>query len=248
VTQAITSFSPEASLEELLALARSRFPCDFERLRVGNADLDILQLTDMDAYIESLAEKAAQNLGIQLPYWARIWPTSILLGYYLQNAPHPKGTPLLEIGAGVGLCGLIAAQLGFSVTITDYNEDALLFSQINILKNNLDQKAAVGCVDFTSTSLDQRYPLIVGSEVLYHEETYRPLLKFLLKHIGLSEDAEVVLAKNYKLKARRFFTLAGRDFDIQEKVIGYKESQSANKAESDRHLAQIFRMKPKKHA
>jgi 2-polyprenyl-3-methyl-5-hydroxy-6-metoxy-1,4-benzoquinol methylase len=248
VSQTLTPFSPQASLEELLALARSKFPCDFDHLKIGQADLDILQLTDMDAYIDSLTEKAAQDEGLQLPFWARIWPTSILLGHSLQNAPHPKSTPLLEIGAGVGLCGLIAAQLGFSVTITDNNEDALLFSRINILKNNLEHKARIGYVDFTSTSLEQRYPLIVGSEVLYHEETYRPLLKFLLKHIQPSADAEVVLAKSYKLKARRFFSMAGRDFDIQEKVIGYKEAQSGNDAQSERHLAQIFRMKPKKHA
>ena len=244
--QTITSFSLQDSLEDLLSQARSKFPCDFERIKIGAVELDILQLTDMEAYIDTLAQTSSQE--IELPFWAKIWPTSILLGYFLQNYPGSGETPILEIGAGVGLCGLVAAQLGFSATITDNNEDALLFSQINILQNGLAQRARVAYADFTRTSLERRFPLILGSEVLYHEETYRPLLKFLLRHISTSQESEVVLAKGYKLKVKRFFSLAGREFDIREKIIGYKESDSKTAPGDDKHLAQIYRMKPKKHA
>ncbi len=244
--QTITSFSLQDSLEDLLSQARSRFSCDFERVKIGAVELDILQLTDMEGYIDALAQTSSQE--IELPFWAKIWPTSILLGYFLQNYPKSGETPLLEIGAGVGLCGLVAAQLGFSATITDNNEDALLFSQINILQNGLAQRARVAYADFTRTSLDRRFPLILGSEVLYHEETYRPLLKFLLRHISTSQESEVVLAKNYKLKAKHFFSLAGREFDIREKIIGYRESEPKAAQDNDKHLAQIYRMKPKKHA
>ncbi len=246
VPQAITSFSPQAPLDELLALAQTKFPCDFERIKIGSLELDLLQLTDMEAYIDTLAQSATQS--IELPFWARIWPTSILLATFLRNLPAAETTRVLELGAGVGLCGLVAARLGFAVTITDNNEDALLFSQINILRNGLSQRAGVELVDFTRTGLDRRFSLILGSEVLYHEETYRPLVKFLLRHIGSAPGSEVLLAKSYKLKAKRFFSLAARDFDIQEKVLGYKASESPSTPGEDRHLAQIYRLKPKKHA
>lgn len=239
------SFSTQASLEELLSIAQTKFPVRFETIKISDHSLQILQIADMEAYIDHLEAVSSDQKGVELPFWAKIWPTSILLSYYIQKLPQSTPGPLLEIGAGVGVCGLFAAKHGFEVTISDNNEDALLFSQINILKNDLSSKARVALLDFTRDVLPTRFPYIFGSEVLYQEASYQLLVNFLNRHISHTQTAEIVLAKNYTLSAKNFFHLAQQDFHISEKVIGYKEDTTSSKASSEKHLSQIYRLRPK---
>jgi len=239
------SFSPNASLDELISIAQSRFPVSFETIKIGPYSLDILQISDLEAYIDHLGSVTSEGKGLELPFWAKIWPTSILLSYYVQRLPQTKIDSILELGAGVGVCGLFAAKHGFKVTISDNHDDALLFSQINILKNDLSSQAQVLPIDFTHDILPSRFPLILGSEILYRESTYRPLIEFLINHLAHSPTAEIVLAKNYTLSAKTFFELAQEEFKISEKTIGYKEDNSSTERSSEKHLCQIYRLNPK---
>ncbi|MCF8103981.1 MAG: methyltransferase [Desulfohalobiaceae bacterium] len=240
-------FSDQDSLETLLTQAEAKYQTRFEPVKVGQQELQILQIADMESHLDRILDTADKGQGLELPFWARIWPTSILLSYYAQRLPADAGLNLLEIGAGIGICGLFAAGHGLRVTISDINEEALLFTRINILKNNLQGKARVARCDFTSDRLETRFDIILGSEILYREDTYRPLCKFLSRHLASSKYSEVILAKNYRLKARQFFKMAQKEFDIQERVIGYKEQSIGNEAEKDKHLSQIYRMRPRKN-
>ncbi len=244
-SKARLSFSPDASLDELMSIAQARFPVNFETIKIGSYSLDILQISDLEAYIDHLGAVTPENKGLELPFWAKIWPTSILLSYYVQKLPPTKIDSILELGSGVGLCGLFAARHGFQVTISDNHDDALLFSQINILKNNLSGQARVQPIDFTRDVLSSRFPFIMGSEILYRESTYTPLIKFLIGHISHSPFAEIVLAKNYTLSAKQFFDLAQEKFTVSEKVIGYREDDSATERANEKHLSQIYRLRPK---
>ncbi len=239
------SFSLQDPLDSLLEKAQAKFNIQFESIKILDQELNILQIADMDRYVERLADSAPLGKGIELPYWAKIWPTSILLSYYLQRLPQNKNLNILELGSGVGVCGLVAAKCGFQVTMTDNIEDALLFAQINILKNNLEKKAQLARVDFTQDQLPNRFDLIFGSEVLYKESTYSPLIKFLLEHIKQENNSEIIIAQNYKLQAEKFFKLAEEKFDIQKKTLGYREkSSSAKNEQGEKHLCNIYRLKP----
>ncbi len=246
----LTNFSTDSSLQELLDYAESKYQTRFESLKVGENRLELLQFQDMEKYIEELDSRTANNERIELPFWAKIWPTSILLSYYLHNLDIPLDNHLLEIGAGIGICGLFAAKLGYNVTISDINEDALLFTQINILKNNLQDRAKIEKIDFTQDSTNEKYKTILGSEALYREDTYRPLIKFFLNNLQAAPDSEIILANHFKIKAKKFFKLAEQEFNIEQKTIGFKESSedsADNDQESEKHLCKIFRMRPKKY-
>ncbi len=246
----ILNFSPDASLHELLDYAQSKYQTRFEPLKIGENKLELLQFEDMEKYIEQLDAQTGSNDKIELPFWAKIWPTSILLSYYLRNLNISLDTHLLEIGAGIGICGLFAAKLGYKVTISDINEDALLFARINILKNNLQDKAQIKKIDFTKDKKDENYKIIIGSETLYKEDTYRPLIKFFLNNLKPNQYSEVILANHYKIKAKKFFKLAQQEFDIEEKTIGFKESSdnsADNNSDSEKHLCKIYRMRPLKY-
>ena len=235
-----------APLDELLDLARSRYDVCFEPVTIGAHTLDILQIADLAALLDRLIATAG-TAPLELPYWAKIWPTSMLLGHFLHHLDPDPDRSLLEIGAGVGICGLFAAARGFTTVITDIAPDALLFSRINILQNGLQDRASVARADFAADRLDRRFDIILGSEVLYIESLHRGLLKFLESHLKLDPRAEVILAKDYHRRADRFFALADKEFLTADRVVGYKERDPGQDT-PERKLCHIHRMRLRKHA
>lgn len=240
------SFSLTAPLDELLDMAKSRYDVRFEPLTIGDTTLEFLQIADLEAVIDRLV-RTAGNAPVELPYWAKIWPAAILLGHFLAHLGPGDGRSLLDLGTGVGVCGLFAASRGFQTVLSDIDPDALLFSQINILHNDLANRASVARVDFTADRLGRRFDAILGAEVLYRDEFHRGLLKFLMAHIAAAPEAEVVLSKVFARKPSRFMALADTEFHIAERVVGYKES-SAGDGPPERRLCQIYRMRLRKHA
>ena len=238
--------SLSAPLDELLDAAKARYDVRFEPVTIGGTTLEILQLADLEALVDRLAQRAGAG-PIELPYWAKIWPASMLLGHFLTHLDPGQGRTLLELGAGVGICGLFAAARGFKALITDIHPDALLFSKINILQNGLADRADVARADFSADRLGRRFDVILGSEVLYLEQTYRGLLKFLVAHISSDPQAEVVLAKDFTRRASKFLGPAEQEFQIAERVIGYKEKDPEN-GQPERKLCQVYRMRLRKHA
>ncbi len=229
-----------APLDELMSLARERFEVDFDTVRVAGTSLEILQIRNMVDYVEALAEQNPDQ-PLTLPFWARIWPSSLLLAYYIDRLPV-QDAGLLEIGAGVGVSSLFAASKGFRAILSDNNDDALLFARINILRNGLQDRAQVAHVDFTTTNFEQRFKWIIGCEILYRDECFRPLVKFLLRHLSPDPEAEVVLALDYIRKAKKFFQVAEPEFLMQQQTVGCKGGPDGK----DRHLCTIHRLKPRK--
>ncbi len=227
-------------MDHLLGLVRERFEVSFEDIRIGDICLSILQIQNLEDYIDSLAEQVKEGERLELPFWAKLWPTSLLLSYYLLKLPVKEGSFLLEIGAGFGLCGLVAAMKGHSVILSDIEEDALLFARINVLKNQLEDRCKVIKLDFTKDKIEEDISYIVGSEVLYRQEHYRPLVRFFLRHLS-HPHSRVILAKDYHLKAKKFFNLAKEHFVITEKTMGYKEKSAKDKVE--RHLCNILELR-----
>ncbi len=235
------------TLQNLLTQAREKFEVEFEPVTINDTTLDVLQIKNLDEYIDELATKSsAQKTPIQLPFWAKIWPASIMLSYNLKHLPAPNGEEtLLELGAGVGVCGLYAACLGFSAIITDNDPEALLFARINALQNGLGDKVEVLHLDMAGQSgLNRGTDYILGSEILYVEDLNRPLIKFLTKH--LNPGGEVLLGCEYKRHSRKFFKLAAEKFHIREKTIGYKERKTGEGEKQEKFLCKIYSLKRKK--
>ena len=110
----------------------------------------------------------------RLPYWADVWPSSLILATRLANAPG-TGRTLLELGCGLGIVSITAMRSGFDVLSTDYYEDALLFTRANAWRN-LQREPAVRMVDWRALPLDLGpYDLIVAADVLY-EMAYADLI------------------------------------------------------------------------
>ena len=125
----------------------------------------------------------------RLPYWADVWPSSIVLAGKLMELKG-RGKTALELGCGVGLSTLAATSAGFDVLSTDYYEDALDITRANVFRN-LGKIARTRLVDWRHLPRDLgTFDLVFASDVLYEKE-YAELLPVLLR--GLLAPAGLAL-------------------------------------------------------
>lgn len=110
----------------------------------------------------------------RLPYWADLWPSARVLADSLVVEPG-DGRALLELGCGLGWAAIGAIKAGFTVTATDYYEDALHFTRVNAF-------AATGSaprtrhVDWRALPGDLgTFDTVVAADVLY-ERPYAALV------------------------------------------------------------------------
>lgn len=232
----------EAPLDELLDWANAAYGVGFEPLRIDDVALEVLQIADMQAHIEHLAAAAAGD-GVELPLWSRVWPAALITSHFLRRLPPLPGRPMLEIGAGVGVCSLFAAAFGHEALITDVNPDALRFARINVLHNGLAGRAAVARANFAGDVLPRRFSRILGSEILYLEPLHAPLLTFLKAHLAAGPEAEAILSCNYLRDPKAFLDLASREFAVQTATIGCKGADCGPDRAPQRHLINIHRLK-----
>ena len=110
-----------------------------------------------------------------LPYGVMLWPASIALAHeLLARAAELPGKRVLELGAGTGVPGIVAASLGARVLQTDRNEVALHVCAMNVDRNRVPsvERRVAQWETFTS---DETFDVILGSDVLYATNMHREL-------------------------------------------------------------------------
>lgn len=114
------------------------------------------------------------------PYGIALWPAAIALAHDLfARATELRGRTVLELGAGTGLPGIVAASLGAHVVQTDRHEVPMAICKRNVERNratNIEHRLA----DWTLWDDSARYDLIIGSDIIYSEkmqEHLRPIFE-----------------------------------------------------------------------
>lgn len=103
----------------------------------------------------------------KLPYGIVLWPAAIALAHEVA-ARSLGGKRVLELGAGTGLPGIVAASLGARVVQTDRQALAMWVCKQNAERNGIatiEHRAA----DWTTWDDEERYDVILGSDVLYSD-------------------------------------------------------------------------------
>jgi EEF1A lysine methyltransferase 3 len=190
-----------SELAEVMEQIGSRFAIETVPLKIGDKVLKIVQIKDYEEYILDQIEAGDPNV-TEAPFWAKLWEASFLLAYFLGKQPVNPEHHLLELGAGIGIVGIYAALCGHRITITDINEDALLFARANALLNGLNG-VEIRKLDWSDPWETRRYDAIVGSEVVYDRRSYPLLVAFLSR--SLTPEGVIFLAKNAELPASTFF-------------------------------------------
>jgi predicted nicotinamide N-methyase len=99
-----------------------------------------------------------------VPYGIVLWPAAIALAHELASRPV-RGLRVLELGAGTGLPGIVAASLGAHVVQTDRQEVALHVCTMNAERNGVRIEHRVA--DWTRWEDRELYDCILGSDLLY---------------------------------------------------------------------------------
>jgi predicted nicotinamide N-methyase len=121
----------------------------------------------------------------QIPYWAELWPAARGLAQYIWEQVDFHGDSVLELGAGLGLTGLVAACKGARVTISDYQPEALKIASRNALRNGIEG-VAFELADWRDWILREKFDWIIGSDVLYNPRSNPYISRILLNNLAAS--------------------------------------------------------------
>lgn len=154
----------------VLSTTAGDLPLDEYRLSLGGRTWSVLH-TGAILSVED-EERFLRGDQPRLPYGIALWPAAIALAHELAARPL-KGVSVLELGAGTGLPGIVAAALGARVVQTDRNAAALVVCRMNAAGNGvvLEQRAA----DWTAWEETETYDVIVGADILYADSVHPQL-------------------------------------------------------------------------
>lgn len=133
---------------------------------------------DPDLFLDDGAVIAENDRHDYMPYWAFLWPAAEKMAAALADADWPRGGPVLELGAGVGLAGLAALQLGDRVVFSDYDATALHVCRVNARRNGLGDPALLR-LDWRRPEACPSFPVVIGCEVTYDANMHPILLNLL---------------------------------------------------------------------
>lgn len=162
--------APAVAVAELRERLTRQFRTTVSDVAIGSGRFELLHPANAD----DLISEADYVKDERLPYWADIWPSSRALAEHI-GGMRGGGRQLLELGCGMGLVASSAARAGFDVMATDYYDDALLFTQVNVFAN-AGVVPETRYVDWRAFPADlEWFDLVIASDVLYEKE-YAPLL------------------------------------------------------------------------
>jgi len=183
--------------EGLVRELETRFVTSTVDVPVADATLSILKPRNSD----DLISEADYVRDERLPYWADVWPSSVILAKRLANDAG-NGRSFLELGCGLGIVSITAMRSGFDVLASDYYEDALRFTRANAWRN-LRREPSVRMIDWRALPADLgAYDMIVAADVLY-EMTYAELIADVLAS-GLARRGTAIIADPGRIAVDQF--------------------------------------------
>lgn len=180
--------------KQTLSTSIGDFPLSECRVAVGGAALSVLHTEAVLSLDEET--KYLNDLDRRAPYGAVLWPASIALAHEIAiRADEFRGKTVLELGAGTGLPGIVAASLGASVTQTDRTELVMHVCRANGERNNA-KGIRYRVADWTEWTDSTRYDWIIASDILYADTMHKHL-----QHIftaNLTPGGKVLLSDTYR--------------------------------------------------
>lgn len=175
---------------------------------IAGHTFDLLLPAEPDEFLNQL--DASENAPWPDLYWAQLWPAAVTTANFVAQTPWPAGTPILEVGCGIGLVGLAALAAGYGVTFSDYVPLALDLALENAARNGFDGRT--GGLSPRGLLLDwhapfaETFPVIAASDVLYYRDCHQALLGTLTKM--LAPGGECWIGDPGRSAAEEFVVLA----------------------------------------
>jgi predicted nicotinamide N-methyase len=151
----------------------------------------LLKVRDTNTLVDAITPHEFSD-DERLPYWAELWPSSIVLAQSCLTLFALSCKRVLELGCGLGLAGIAAAKSGAFVTFSDYEHHALAFSRCNALTNLTPEQftnAEFRHLDWRALPDIEPFDVIIAADCVYERRHFFPLidvLNTLLKRNGIA--------------------------------------------------------------
>ena len=192
--------------DEVLHTTAGDFALEEVQLTIDDRTWTILHTGAVISHDEEVAFLRGENT-TKRPYGIVLWPAAIALAHEL-GTRDLAGKRVLELGAGTGLPGIVAAARGARVVQTDRQSVALRVCAQNAARNGvttIEHRSA----DWTAWSDEARYDVIIGSDILYAGELHAPLRKIF--DANLTPGGVVVLSDPFRETSLRLLEAMERD-------------------------------------
>jgi predicted nicotinamide N-methyase len=188
---------------------RKKYKVAFEPFKVRDQELQLLQVTDLEALLGG--KDPFRNVS-DFPFWVKLWESALVLADLMATTPPVPGQTLLELGAGLGAPGLVAAQNGYQVTLSDFEPLILDFQRVSAAASGL-AGVRFELIDWQQPPALPRFDTIIGAEILFREEFFAPLLLVFSKL--LSAEGTIYLAHDVRRKSLpAFLQQAEKEYEI----------------------------------
>ena len=102
----------------------------------------------------------------KVPCWADIWPAAYGLASFLWEEIHfLPGDRVLELGAGLGLPGLVCSLKGAHTVLSDFNPQALAMARDNAARNGVAVELLLE--DWRTFACRDQFDYLLAADVLY---------------------------------------------------------------------------------
>ena len=193
----------EKEANKQLAALEGQFGFTRESHRIGEREITIAQVDRVDDMIREHYPGAVTTHG-DAPVWMITWPAAFGLAEYLLLNQSVAGMRVLELGCGTGAPGVALAMAGARVVSTDNDHLALAMARYNAQLN--------GCHTHETSFLDWYRPqvqgcfdLVVGSEVVYFEKSFTPLVSVLKQYTA--PKGSIILSDQWRPQVELFLKL-----------------------------------------
>lgn len=200
---------PPTTRQQLHQRLAKKYHLIDETIRIGELELNFTRVADPDAVLDAICleeEKRRENPDptlepLRMPYWAAVWESANVVGEFALSMHRDwKNSRVLDLGCGMGNAGMILAATGAKVALADIDHDALLFAELNTWPWR--DACSIRRLNWNVDRLEQRFDLILGSDVLYERDQWDGFEAFI--NIHLAENGIVLIGEPGRAQTETF--------------------------------------------